>query len=105
MNHPAESPGPTHRVTVAPVLPWLTDSTEVLDELLGRIAAVGATGVTVLPRHLRPGAREWHSGWLRQHRPDLVTRYELLFEAGAYAAPWYSRLLTDRVRLLLARLA
>lgn len=90
-------------VMVAPVLPWLTDSAEALDALLGLIAAAGATGATVLPLHLRPGAREWYFGWLRDHRPDLVTRYVHLYAGGAYAAKWYPRILAERVRPLLDR--
>ena len=90
-------------VMVAPVLPWLTDSVDHLDALLGRIAAAGATGATVLALHLRPGAREWYVGWLRQHRPDLVVRYEHLYGRGAYAAKWYPRMLADRVAPLLER--
>src|SRR3954465_3016998 len=46
-------------VFLAPVLPWLTDSDEHLEEAISRLAAAGATGVTVVPLHLRPGAREW----------------------------------------------
>ncbi|MEU6642913.1 intein-containing Rv2578c family radical SAM protein [Saccharomonospora sp. NPDC046836] len=45
-------------VFVAPVLPGLTDSVEALDGLLAAVAEAGATGVTVIPLHLRPGARE-----------------------------------------------
>src|ERR1700742_1214122 len=44
-------------VFVAPVLPMLTDSVAQLDQLLAAIADAGATGVTVLPLHLRPGTR------------------------------------------------
>jgi len=90
-------------VMVAPVLPWLTDSQEALDFLLARIAAAGATGATVLALHLRPGAREWYFGWLREHRPDLVLRYEHLYGRGAYAAKWYPRMLQQRVGPLLER--
>lgn len=86
-----------------PGAPWLTDSTEELDALLGRIAAVSATGASVLPLHLRPGAREWYFGWLRQHRPDLVTRYDHLYAGGSYAAKWYPQLLAERVGPLLVR--
>ena len=42
-------------VFLAPVLPGLTDGVEHLDAALGAIAAAGATGVTVIPLHLRPG--------------------------------------------------
>jgi DNA repair photolyase len=40
-------------VMVAPVLPHLTDSPEALDAVLGRVAAAGATGASVLALHLR----------------------------------------------------
>src|SRR3954452_8115323 len=46
-------------VLLAPVLPWLTDGEDQLDAALARLAAAGASGVTVIPLHLRPGAREW----------------------------------------------
>src|SRR4051794_15588528 len=39
-------------VMLAPVLPWLTDGAQQLDDALARIAAAGASGVTVLPLHL-----------------------------------------------------
>ena len=47
-------------VMVAPVLPLLTDSVAQLDGLLGRIAAAGATGVTVFGLHLRGSTRVVH---------------------------------------------
>ena len=89
-------------VMLAPVLPWLTDSVEHLDALLSRIAAAGATGATVLPLHLRTGAREWTFGWLARERPDLVERYQALYGRGAYVPGWYARRLAGRVRPLLA---
>src|SRR3954453_22442984 len=46
-------------VMLAPVLPWLTDGEEELDSAIAKVAQAGATAVTVLPLHLRPGAREW----------------------------------------------
>jgi DNA repair photolyase len=88
-------------VMVAPVLPWLTDSDEHLDALLGRIAAAGASGATVLPLHLRPGAREWTFGWLEREHPELVGRYSALYAKGAYVPAWYARRLAERVRPLL----
>ena len=88
-------------VMVAPVLPWLTDSAEQLDELLGELADAGATGVTTLVLHLRPGVREWFMAWLAQERPDLVKRYEALYAHGVNASPSYRNAFEDKVRPLL----
>ncbi|QNE18926.1 radical SAM protein [Kribbella qitaiheensis] len=88
-------------VMVAPVLPWMTDSAEQLDELLGELAEAGATGVTTLVLHLRPGVKEWFMGWLAQERPDLVSRYEQLYSRGANASPSFRRDFEAKVRPLL----
>jgi DNA repair photolyase len=89
-------------VFLAPVLPGLTDSREVLDAALGAIAAAGATGVTVIPLHLRPGAREWFMAWLARDHPELVPRYERLYARRAYVPAEYRTWLAQRVAPLLA---
>ena len=88
-------------VMVAPVLPWLTDSTEQLDHLFGELAAAGATGVTTLVLHLRPGVKEWFMSWLAQERPDLVSRYDQLYSHGTNALPSFRNAFADKVRPLL----
>lgn len=88
-------------VMVAPVLPWMTDSIEQLDDLLSELAAAGASGVTTLVLHLRPGVKEWFMGWLAQERPDLVKRYEDLYSRGANASPSFRRAFEAKVRPLL----
>jgi DNA repair photolyase len=90
-------------VFLAPVLPGLTDGPEHLDAAIGAIAAAGATGVTVIPLHLRPGAREWFMAWLRQAHPGLVQRYEKLYARRAYVPAEYRAWLSRRVAPLLAR--
>jgi hypothetical protein len=88
-------------VFLAPVLPGLTDTVEQLDAALCAIAAAGATGVTVVPLHLRPGAREWFMTWLRQAHPVLVPRYERLYARRAYVPAEYRAWLQQRVAPLL----
>jgi DNA repair photolyase len=88
-------------VMVAPVLPWLTDSADQLDELLAELAAAGATGVTALVLHLRPGVKEWFMAWLARERPELVKRYEQLYSRGSTASPSYRNAFEERVRPLL----
>ena len=59
--------------------------------LLSSLKEAGATGVTVLALHLRPGAREWFFAWLARERPDLVKRYEALYARGANVPGSYRR--------------
>lgn len=87
-------------VMVAPVLPWLTDSTDHLRRLLDAIADAGATGVTVVPLHLKPGTREWYMRWLEKDHPHAVPGYRRVFR-GTYAHQEYRAWLWERVRPLL----
>ncbi|WP_330241549.1 Rv2578c family radical SAM protein [Streptomyces sp. NBC_00525] len=89
-------------VLMAPVVPYLGDSPEQLRATVRAIAAAGATSVTPLVLHLRPGAREWFMEWLGHHHPHLVRRYERLYADGAYAPTWYQRRITRHVHELAA---
>ncbi|MFL6098250.1 MAG: intein-containing Rv2578c family radical SAM protein [Blastococcus sp.] len=88
-------------VFLAPVLPGLTDGVAELDAALAAIAQAGATGVTVIPLHLRPGAREWFMAWLSRAHPELVPRYEQLYARRAYVPAEYRTWLARRVAPLL----
>ncbi|TCC10672.1 Rv2578c family radical SAM protein [Kribbella soli] len=90
-------------VMVAPVLPWLTDSTDELDDLLAQLSAAGATGVTPLLLHLRPGVKEWFMQWLAHDHPDLVSRYNSLYAHGSNASPSYRKAFDQKLRPLLAK--
>jgi DNA repair photolyase len=90
-------------VFLAPVLPGLTDTRDHLETTIAAIAEAGATGVTVLPLHLRPGAREWFTAWLAREHPGLVGRYQRLYGRGAYVPAEYRRWLAVRVQPILAR--
>jgi DNA repair photolyase len=88
-------------VMVAPVLPWLTDSRDHLCRLLDDVAEAGATGVTVIPLHLKPGTREWYLRWLARDHPHRVAGYERLFARGTYPLAGYRDWLWERVQPLL----
>jgi DNA repair photolyase len=62
-------------VLMAPILPYLTDSPAALAHAVREIAEAGATSVTPIVLHLRPGAREWYMSWLAANHPGLVERY------------------------------
>ena len=90
-------------VFLAPVLPGLTDGKAELDAAIRAIAGAGATGVTVIPLHLRPGAREWFTAWLERAYPALVPRYRQLYAHGAYLPADYRAWLSQRVAPLLSK--
>ena len=86
-------------VLMAPILPGLTDTDESIDETVAAIAAAGATSVTPLPLHLRPGAREWYAAWLTRSHPELAPRYRELFGNGSYLPAAYQQEVAARVRI------
>ncbi|MFU8853961.1 Rv2578c family radical SAM protein [Micromonospora sp. SL1-18] len=90
-------------VLMAPILPGLSDDDESIEATVAAIAAAGATSVTPLALHLRPGAREWYAHWLARDFPHLVPRYQQLYRSGAYAPQAYQRELTARVRIAARR--
>jgi DNA repair photolyase len=84
-------------VLMGPVIPYLTDSPAALERTVREIAASGAAHVTPIVLHLRPGAREWFLGWLREQRPELVGPYAQLYGRRAYAPAGYQRKIADQV--------
>jgi DNA repair photolyase len=87
-------------VLMGPVIPYLSDSPAQIDDAVRQIADSGALHVTPIVLHLRPGAREWFGGWLREHHPALVPKYQALYGKGSYAPKWYQQRIGDQVREL-----
>ncbi|HXW44404.1 MAG TPA: Rv2578c family radical SAM protein [Streptosporangiaceae bacterium] len=84
-------------VLMGPVVPYLSDSPAELDRAVREIAATGATHVSPIVLHLRPGAREWFLAWLREHHPELVGPYRDLYGSRAYAPAAYQRRICEQV--------
>ena len=78
-------------VLMGPVVPFLSDSPAQLAATVRQAAQAGASSVTPIVLHLRPGAREWFFGWLGEHHPELVARYRGLYGRGAYAPKAYQQ--------------
>jgi DNA repair photolyase len=87
-------------VLMGPVVPFLSDSPAQLAETVRQIAAAGATAVTPIVLHLRPGTREWFLRWLQAYHPGLVKRYLELYGRGAYAPRAYQDRIAGQVREL-----
>ena len=90
-------------VMAMPILPWLTDSEEALDDLFAALARAGATGVSAGALYLRPGTREWFMQWLAREHPALVGSYQRLYSKGSYASKEYRQWLAARVHAAKAR--
>jgi len=90
-------------VLMGPIVPYLSDSPGQLEAAVRQAAAAGATHVSPIVLHLRPGAREWFLGWLREAHPTLVPRYAELYGRGAYARQEYRSRISAEVRELTER--
>ncbi|HEV8571390.1 MAG TPA: intein-containing Rv2578c family radical SAM protein [Actinoplanes sp.] len=90
-------------VLMAPILPGLTDTDESIEETVAAIAAAGASSVTPLALHLRPGAREWYAAWLSREHPGLAPRYRELFRGGSYLPQAYQHEVGARVKMAARR--
>jgi DNA repair photolyase len=66
-------------VLMAPILPGITDDPRQLREVVAAAIDAGATHVSPILLHLRPGVREEFLPWLAETYPDLVQRYEALY--------------------------
>ncbi|HWG02388.1 MAG TPA: Rv2578c family radical SAM protein [Trebonia sp.] len=90
-------------VLMGPVIPFLSDSPAQLAATVRRAAEAGATSVTPIVLHLRPGTREWFMAWLRETHPELGGRYAALYRGSAYAPRDYQQRISAQVRDLADR--
>ena len=66
-------------VLMAPILPGISDRPEQLREVVESAIDAGATHVSPILLHLRPGVREEFLPWLEEAHPDLLPRYLQLY--------------------------
>ncbi|MGH2985234.1 MAG: Rv2578c family radical SAM protein, partial [Solirubrobacterales bacterium] len=71
-------------VLVAPLIPGVNDDPKQVEALLGLLGEAGVESVGGIGLHLRGEVKEIWFDWLREHRPDLVPRYEELYGHRAY---------------------
>jgi DNA repair photolyase len=71
-------------VLVAPIQPGINDSPEQIEEIVGLCTEAGADSIGGIGLHLKGEVREIFLDWLRDHRPDLLDRYEDLYAGGAF---------------------
>jgi DNA repair photolyase len=71
-------------VLIAPLMPGINDAPEQVARILELASEAGAAYVSGIALHLRGEVRGLFFEWLREHRPDLISRYEQLYRRGAY---------------------
>ena len=90
-------------VLMAPILPGISDHPRQLREVVTAAIDAGATHVSPILLHLRPGVREEFMPWLAEHFPDLVERYEAMYQrpyAPAADRDALGRRVADLIRAL-----
>jgi DNA repair photolyase len=84
-------------ILMAPILPGISDSPEQLRAVVRAAADAGASHLTPLTLHLRPGVREEFMPWLEETYPELVPDYRRLYR-GSNAPKPVREEIANRVR-------
>ena len=87
-------------LSLAPVLPAITDDEDDLDELLRRVAAAGVTKMSWNILFLRSPTREKYLRWVAARFPRLHAAYQRAYAGRVYLGGAYR----ERLKILLERL-
>ena len=90
-------------VLIAPILPGISDHPAQIREVVRASVEAGATDITAISLHLRPGVREHYLSWLGSARPDLVAGHLARYRYGANLPAEERRRLGAEVRRLVDR--
>jgi DNA repair photolyase len=71
-------------ILIAPLMPGINDQPEQVKRIVKLATEAGAVHIGGQTLFLRGSVREIFFDWLREHRPDLLERYERLYADGAY---------------------
>jgi DNA repair photolyase len=74
-------------ILIAPLMPGINDAPEHVEAIVQAATEAGAVHIGGQTLFLRGSVREVFFAWLREHRPDLVERYERLYARGAWVSP------------------
>lgn len=69
-------------ILMAPILPGISDSPEQLAATVRAAADAGATHITPLVLHLRPGVKEEFLPWLEREYPELMPPYLKMYRGS-----------------------
>ena len=69
-------------ILMAPILPGISDSPEQLRAVVRAAADAGASHLTPITLHLRPGVKEEFLPWLEEAYPELLPDYRRLYRGS-----------------------
>ncbi len=69
-------------VLIAPVLPRISDAPAQLREVVRAAAEAGASHISPIALHLRPGVKEEFMPWLEREYPELVAGYRRMYRGS-----------------------
>jgi DNA repair photolyase len=84
-------------ILMAPILPGISDTPEQLRAVVRAAAEAGASHLTPISLHLRPGVKEEFLPWLEEAYPELLADYRRLYR-GANAPKAVRDEIAGRVR-------
>jgi DNA repair photolyase len=89
------------RVTIllTPVLPFLTDSMENMEEIYRLASSIGVDGISPWPLNLKGSTKHRFFSFLGDHFPELLPLYRKLYTSW-YVEASYEQILREKVRCL-----
>ena len=90
-------------LAIMPVIPYITDSDEQLEELIGRAAEKKARYVLYDTLRLEDDYRASVIMAVKRHYPEIIIKYRRLFEFGAAPESRYPRHLKVKIRQLIVK--
>ncbi|MGE5283216.1 MAG: radical SAM protein [Chloroflexota bacterium] len=86
-------------VLIAPLMPGINDDPAQVQPIVDRAREAGASFLGGVALHLRDEVKDVFFAWLQAKRPDLLSRYEKLYQGKrAYLAPSERQKLSRKVR-------
>lgn len=74
-------------VLIAPLMPGINDDPDQVRPIVEGAKAAGATFLGGVALHLRDEVKDVFFAWLQEKRPDLLPKYEALYQDRAYMRP------------------
>jgi DNA repair photolyase len=85
-------------VLIAPLMPGINDSPEQVEPIVERAREADATFLGGVALHLRDEVKDVFFAWLQSKRPDLLPRYEALYQDRAYMRPEHRKRTTRALK-------